>query len=264
LIILFIGDVVGKPGRRAVSRLLPGIKEKHSIDLTVANLENSAGGFGVTERSMHELERAGVDAFTSGNHIWDKREGVPLLDTRSNIVRPANYPPSASGSGMRVVRSARDVEVLLLNVQGRVFMPPLDCPFRTVDRLLGEADAEYPNCRIRLVDMHAEATSEKLAMGYHLDGRVSAVLGTHTHVRTGDAAIRPKGTAYVTDVGMTGAHDSVLGINKEIAIERFITMRPIRFEVAKDDWRIDAVILDIDEDSGRARSIEHTQFKVEE
>lgn len=264
MVILFIGDVVGKPGRRAVSRLLAGIKKEHAIDLTVANLENSAGGFGVTERSMHELERAGVDAFTSGNHIWDKREGVPLLDTRSNIVRPANYPAGASGSGMRMVRSARDVPVLLLNIQGRVFMPPLDCPFRTIDRLLQEADAEYPECRIRMVDMHAEATSEKLAMGYHLDGRVSAVLGTHTHVRTGDATIRSKGTAYVTDVGMTGAHDSVLGINKEIAIERFITMRPIRFEVAKDDWRIDAVILDIDEDSGRARSIEHTQFKVEE
>jgi len=262
--IAFIGDVVGKPGRRAVARLLPEIKRKHLIDLTIANLENAAGGFGITERAMVELERGGVDFFTSGNHIWDKREGVPLLDNRSNIVRPANYPPGAPGRGVRVMRTERGVPVAVFNLQGRVFMPPLDCPFRTIERLLEEVAASEPDCRVRIVDMHAEATSEKLAMGWHLDGRVSAVLGTHTHVRTGDAVVRPRGTAYVTDVGMTGAHDSILGIDKEIAIRRFIDMRPIRFEVAKDDLRADVVIMDIDESTGRARRIDHMQFTVEE
>ena len=264
MLILFIGDVVGKPGRRAVARLLSGIKEKHNVDFTIANLENSAGGFGITERAYHELDRAGVDAFTSGNHIWDKREGIPLLDTRANVVRPGNYPPGSAGTGMRVVKSADGVEVMLLNIQGRVFMPPLDCPFRTMDTMLEAADREHPECKVRIVDIHAEATSEKLAMGYHLAGRVSAVLGTHTHVRTGDETIRDGGTAYVTDVGMTGAHDGILGFDKDIATRRFITMRPLRFEVAKHDLRIDAVLLDIDESTGRARNIEHLQFKVEE
>ena len=262
--IAFIGDVVGKPGRRAVARLLTEIKRTHLIDFTIANFENSAGGFGINERAMVDLERGGVDFFTSGNHIWDRREGVPLLDSRANVVRPANYPEGSPGKGVQVVRTSQGIPVAVFNLQGRVFMPPLDCPFGKIDQLLAEVDAAEPECKVRIVDMHAEATSEKLAMGWYLDGRVSAVLGTHTHVRTGDATIRPNGTAYVTDVGMTGAHDSVLGMSKEIALRRFLEMRPIRFEVAKYDWRADIVILDIDEATGRARKIEHKQFKVEE
>ena len=183
------------------------LKERFALDLIVANLENAAGGFGITEKAFDELERAGVNFFTSGNHIWDKKEGVALLNLRNNILRPANYPGNAEGVGFRVI-TVKNTQVALFNVQGRVFLPPIDCPFRTMDRLLENVGND---CKVKLLDLHAEATSEKMAMGWYLDGRVSAILGTHTHVPTRDERILPGGTAYVTDVGMTGAYDSVLG-----------------------------------------------------
>lgn len=259
MIIAFIGDVVGKSGRRAVQYAAPRLRDRYHADLIIANAENSAGGFGINPSGIAEMEAAGVAFFTTGNHVWDKREGIPLLDARDNILRPANYPASP-GRGAAVVPGT-DGRVAVLNVQGRVFMPPLDCPFRTVDRLLSELP---PLARVVLVDFHGEATSEKIAMGCYLDGRVSMVLGTHTHVPTRDARILAGGTAYVTDVGMTGAYDSILGVRKEGVIERFLTMRPTRFEVAKDDIRCDFVVADVDEDTGRVRAFEHAQMMVEE
>lgn len=260
MLIAFIGDVVGRAGRRTVEKVIPRIKAQYDLDLIVANLENSAGGFGFNEKSLSELSRYGVDFFTSGNHVWDKREGVELLRTRNNIVRPGNYPGKDGGTGCRVIR-VRDQAVAILNIQGRVFMPPIDCPFRTIDHLLQNVGDD---CKIKIVDMHAEATSEKRAMGWYLDGRVSLVLGTHTHIRTGDAEILPKGTGYVTDVGMTGSNDSVLGITKRPIIQRFLDMRPTRFEVASGDLRCDFVISEIDESTGKALRVEHLQMKVEE
>jgi metallophosphoesterase (TIGR00282 family) len=259
LIIAFIGDVVGQSGRRVVSRVVPRLRSEHHADIVIANAENSAGGFGFNPGSISEMESAGVDFFTTGNHVWDKREGMPLLEAKQNIVRPANY-PDAPGRGMHLV-PGRNGRVAVINLQGRVFLPPLDCPFRAVDRLLSELGAET---RIIVVDMHAEATSEKIAMGYYLDGRVSLVLGTHTHVPTRDARIMPRGTGYVTDVGMTGSNDSILGVRKEDVIERFLNMRPTRFEVARNDLRCDYVIADIDDDSGRVRRFEHLQATVED
>jgi metallophosphoesterase (TIGR00282 family) len=260
LVIAFIGDVVGRPGRRTVEDVIPRLKKERQVDLIIANLENAAGGFGITEKALAELERAGVDFFTSGNHIWDKREGVELLATRNNILRPANYPGSDHGTGYRVI-SVRHSSVAIFNIQGRVFLPPIDCPFRTIDRCLHDVGS---GCPIKIVDMHAEATSEKRAMGWYLDGRVSLVLGTHTHIPTSDAQILPQGTGYVTDVGMTGANDSVLGISKQPIIKRFLDMRPTRFEVARGDLRCDLVICEIDETSGKTTNLEHLQMRVEE
>ena len=258
--IAFLGDVMGRSGRRAVAVALPRIKGEHGIDLAIANVENSAGGFGVTDKALSELARAGVDFFTSGNHIWDKREGVPLLDERSDIVRPANYPGNAPGRGFRVFK-VKDTQVAVINIQGRVFMPPIDCAFRTMDRCLEQIGN---SCAVRIVDIHAEATSEKVAMGWYLDGRVSLVLGTHTHIPTSDARVLPRGTGYVTDVGMTGSYDSVLGVTKNVAIQRFLDMRPARFEIAAKDLRCDVIIADIDDTTGRTREIRHLQVKVEE
>jgi metallophosphoesterase (TIGR00282 family) len=259
VIIAFIGDVVGQSGRRVVTRVVPRMRAEHHADLIIANAENSAGGFGFNPPGIAEMEAAGVDFFTTGNHVWDKREGIPLLEARQNIVRPANY-PGAPGRGMHLVPGTNG-RVAVINLQGRVFLPPLDCPFHTVDRLLAELT---PETRIIVVDMHAEATSEKIAMGYYLDGRVSLVLGTHTHVPTKDARIFPGGTGYVTDVGMTGSNDSILGVRKEDVIERFLSMRPTRFEVAKNDLRCDYVIADVDDETGRVRKFEHMQALVED
>jgi metallophosphoesterase (TIGR00282 family) len=258
--IAFLGDVMGRSGRRAAQYALPRVREKYGIDLSIANVENAAGGFGVTDKALAELERAGVDFFTSGNHIWDKRDGVPLLEERANISRPANYPGNAPGRGYRVIR-VKNASVAIINIQGRVFLPPIDCPFRTSDRCLEQIGDD---CRIRILDVHAEATSEKMAMGWYLDGRVSMVLGTHTHVPTSDARILPNGTGYVTDVGMTGSYDSVLGVSKKIAIQRFLDMRPVRFEIAGQDLRCDVVVADIDDETGRTKTIEHLQVKVED
>lgn len=257
--LVFIGDVVGKSGRRAVAAVLPRIREAHAPDVVIANAENSAGGFGITAKSITEMTKAGVDFFTTGNHIWDKREGVGILDSMENIVRPANYPLDAPGRGMALVPGTEG-RVAVINVQGRVFMPPIDCPFQTIDRLIAEIS---DGVRVVVVDMHGEATSEKIAMGWHLDGRVSMVLGTHTHVPTSDHRILPKGTAYVTDVGMTGSYDSVLGVKKDAVIDRFLHMRPVRFEVAMTDLRCDYVVADVDEQTGKTTRFEHLQLTVE-
>ena len=260
MIVAFIGDVVGKSGRRAVAFAVPRIRAQHAADIVIANAENSAGGFGINPGAIEEMARAGVDFFTTGNHVWDKREGLPLLDARDDIVRPGNYPAPAPGRGAALVPRSEG-RMAVVNVQGRVFMPPLDCPFRTVDRLL----AELPeSARIILVDCHAEATSEKIAMAFHLDGRVSLVLGTHTHVATRDARILPGGTGAVTDVGMTGSFDSILGVRKDEVIARFLAMRPTRFEVAGGDVRCDFVIADIDDATGRTRTFTHHQIVLED
>lgn len=260
MIVAFLGDVVGKGGRRAVSAVVPRIRAEHGADLVIANAENSAGGFGINPGAIEEMSAAGVDFFTTGNHIWDKREGLPLLDMRQDIVRPGNYPSPAPGRGAALAPGT-DGRVAVVNVQGRVFMPPLDCPFRTVDRLLSGLPE---SARIRIVDMHAEATSEKIAMAYYLDGRVSLVLGTHTHVATRDARVLAGGTGAVTDVGMTGSFDSILGVRKDQVIARFLAMRPTRFEVAHTDIRCDFVIAEIDDDSGRTRDLVHYQLALED
>jgi metallophosphoesterase (TIGR00282 family) len=258
--IAFLGDIIGRGGRRMVANVIPRLKDEHEINLLIANLENAAGGFGVTEKALDELDKAGVDFYTSGNHIWDKKEGVKLLDSRSNIVRPANYPGDAPGRGYRVIQ-VDGAAVAIFNIQGRVFMPAIDCPFRTIDKCFGLIG---DGCPIKIVDLHAEATSEKVAMGWHLDGRASLVLGTHTHVATRDARILPEGTGYVTDVGMTGSHDSVIGVNKKTIIKRFLEMRPARFETAGGDLRSDIILAEIDNKTGHTTHIEHLQMKMEE
>jgi metallophosphoesterase (TIGR00282 family) len=258
--VAFVGDVVGRSGRRTVKSLLPGIRKDHNVDLVIANAENSAGGFGVSKKAIDELRLAGVDFFTTGNHIWDKKEGIGLLDALDNLVRPGNYPGDSPGVGGKPVPGT-DGRVVVVNVQGRVFMPPLDCPFRWIDDYLKNLTGE---ANIIIVDMHGEATSEKIAMGWYLDGRVSAVIGTHTHVPTRDGRILPGGTGYVTDVGMTGSYDGVLGVKRDAVLTRFLTMRPTRFEVAGTDLRCDYVVLEIDEDTGKTVSLEHLQRTMEE
>jgi metallophosphoesterase (TIGR00282 family) len=257
--IVFIGDVVGKSGRKTVASLLPQIKKDHKADFVIANAENCAGGFGLNQRSLEEMKAAGVDFFTTGNHVWDRKEGVGLLDTMDNIIRPGNYPGDSPGRGACVVQR-NGVSVAIANVQGRVFMPPLDCPFRWIDSCLngpsGKAD-------VVIVDVHGEATSEKIAMGWYLDGRASLVLGTHTHVPTRDGRILPGGTGYVTDVGMTGSYDGVLGVKKDAVITRFLNQRPTRFEVATTNLRCDYVVAQIDEHTGKTLFLDHLQRKLE-
>jgi metallophosphoesterase (TIGR00282 family) len=246
--ILFIGDVVGKPGRRAVRELLPGIVEEHRIDFVIANCENAASGFGVTAEIVEELYAAHIDVLTSGNHIWDKKEVMAFVDDCESLLRPANYPEGAPGRGSVVMPSPGGIPVGVINLAGRVFMHPLDCPFRTADR---EIEKLRKKTRVIIVDMHAEATSEKIAMGWYLDGRVTAVLGTHTHVQTADERILPGGTGYITDVGMTGPFDSVIGIKKDAILQKFLLQIPNKFDVAKGDVRLQGVTVDIDAE-GRA------------
>lgn len=251
--ILFIGDIVGSPGRQAVTRELHRLIDRYRIDLVIANGENAAGGFGITEEKARELFSLGIDVLTSGNHVWDKRESYPYLRREERLVRPANYPPETIGRGSTLVRTAGGVAIGVLNLEGRVFMSSLDCPFRAADREIAHLKQRT---NIVVVDFHAEATSEKVALGWHLDGKVSAVIGTHTHVQTADERILPGGTAYMTDAGMTGSFDSVIGVKKELAIERFVTQMPVRFDVAKKDIRLNGVAIEIDETSGSALSIE--------
>jgi metallophosphoesterase (TIGR00282 family) len=243
-----------------IAHFLPNLKKEKNIDLAIANVENAAGGFGITEKSIAELHRAGVDFFTSGNHIWDNKGGVAVLDANDNIIRPANYPADAPGAGYRIVKVGEH-SIAIVNVQGRVFMPVIDCPFRAVDRIFKTVRDQ---CSIIVLDIHAEATSEKIAMGWHLDGRASLVVGTHTHVPTKDCRILPKGTGYVTDVGMSGSYDSVLGMEKEGVLQRFLQMRPSRFQVAKKDLRCDYILAQIDPSTGLAVGIEHLQLCKED
>ncbi|MBP1751634.1 MAG: metallophosphoesterase [Geobacteraceae bacterium] len=256
--ILFISDIVGKPGRQAVSSELHRIVDRHSIDLVSANGENAAGGFGITADIAGELYEQGVHVITSGNHIWDKRDSYEFINREERIVRPANYPDGAPGRGSAIVKTAGGVKVAVLNLEGRVFMNNLECPFRVADREIARLREITP---IILVDFHAEATSEKLTLGWYLNGRVSAVIGTHTHVQTSDERVLPGGTAYITDAGMTGSFDSVIGIKKELAMEKFISQLPVRFEVAKKDIRVNAVVVEIDENSGKALGIERLSIQ---
>jgi hypothetical protein len=251
--LLFVGDVIGKPGRQAVARFLPELIDRRRVDYTVVNIENAAGGFGITPEILDELEDLPIDCYTSGNHIWDKKAGLPLLDERANVLRPANYPDGNPGRGLHVGETASGIPVATLNLEGQVFMSPLDSPFFAADALL---DGLGGKVKVILVDFHAEATSEKQAMGWHLDGRVSAVVGTHTHVPTADARLLPSGTAFITDVGMTGPYESIIGFRTDRVLRRFLLRTPSPFEVAKDDVRLAAVLIEVDPKSGRAQSIE--------
>jgi metallophosphoesterase (TIGR00282 family) len=251
VVLLFIGDIVGQPGRRALQKFLPRLAEKHKPSVVVANGENAAGGSGLTEEIGRELLQE-VDVLTSGNHIWDKKEVLPYLEKEKRLLRPANYPPGTPGFSSYLFQDPRGFQVGILNLQGRVFMEPIDCPFRRADEEVAALRAVTP---IVLVDFHAEATSEKQAMGWHLEGRASAVIGTHTHVPTADERVLPGGTAVLTDVGMAGAHNSVIGISREQALQRFLTSRPVRFEPGKDGLFLSAAVVEVDAQSGRALSV---------
>ncbi|MBI1910886.1 MAG: TIGR00282 family metallophosphoesterase [Deltaproteobacteria bacterium] len=258
--ILFIGDIIGRPGRLAIRELLPKLVGLHSPDLVIANGENSAGGFGITEEIAQELRKLQVDVITTGNHIWDKKEIFEYIKKDRRILRPANYPPGAPGSGYGIFECPSGVKVGVLNLLGRVFMDAVDCPFRAATEAVGRLRAETP---IIFVDIHAETTSEKAAMGWHLDGLVSAVVGTHTHVQTSDERVLTNGTAFITDAGMTGPIDSVIGIRKEIIIERFLTQLPARFEVASKGIELQGVVVTIGTNDGKARSIERIKMPLE-
>jgi hypothetical protein len=250
--ILFIGDIVGSSGREMVVSRLTEIVAEHRVDLAIANGENSASGFGITPRLADELFAAGVEVISGGNHSWDRKEIFDYIPHEPRLLRPANFPPGCPGRGLYLGISKAGIGYAVLNLQGRVFMPPLDCPFRTADRELERIPRDV---KVILVDMHAEATSEKQAMGWYLDGRVSVVLGTHTHVATADERILPNGTAYITDVGMTGPHESVIGMDRAAMVKRFLDALPAKFEVASGDVRLNGIVADVDEASGRARSI---------
>jgi metallophosphoesterase (TIGR00282 family) len=252
--ILFVGDVVGKPGRRVLLSNLADLREHYNLDFIVVNAENAAAGFGVTAALAEELFENGVDVLTSGNHIWDKREALEYIGTQSRLLRPHNYPDSIPGSGWLVVDSEIGVPVAVLNLMGQVFMyPSLDCPFRCADAVLAE---KPEHVKVVLVDFHAEASSEKVAMGWHLDGRVSAVVGSHTHVPTADERVLPQGTAYISDAGMTGCYDSIIGMNTDKVLMRFVHKLPERFEVASGQGTLSAVVIDVDPATGLSRGIE--------
>jgi len=257
--ILFIGDIVGRPGRELVRQGLQAIVDHHRIDLVIANAENSAAGFGITRDIGEQLLDYGVDVMTSGNHIWDKKEALDYIGIEPRLLRPANYPAGAPGRGSYLVRTRDNVSVGVVNVMGRVFMLNIDDPFAVV---LKEIEELKPRARIIFVDFHAEATSEKIAMGWHLDGKVTAVVGTHTHVQTADERVLPRGTAYLTDVGMTGPHDSIIGVEIDAALGRFLTGLPAKFETATGNPRLNAVIVDADEQTGRANSIERVSLSA--
>ncbi|HEX3551906.1 MAG TPA: TIGR00282 family metallophosphoesterase [Thermoanaerobaculia bacterium] len=251
--LLFVGDVIGKPGRRALQNLLPRLVDHHRADYVVVNVENSAGGFGVTPEVLKEIADLPIDVYTSGNHVWDKKEGVAILGHERRLLRPHNYPEGNPGTGLHVGETAAGVPVAVINLEGRVFMHNLDSPFLVADRLLAQLD---PRIKTIFVDFHAEATSEKQALGFYLDGRVSAVVGTHTHVPTADERVLPGGTALLTDVGMTGPYESVIGMRPDKVLKRFLLQTPASFEVAKRDVRLAAVLVDVDEATGKARGIE--------
>jgi metallophosphoesterase (TIGR00282 family) len=251
--ILFIGDTVARPGRTMVHDCLKHLQEDYEVDLTILNCENAAAGFGVTPTIADEFFNWGVDVLTSGNHIWDKKEIFPYLNTNTRILRPANYPPDNPGRGCITAKTRAGEPFAVLNLQGRVFMPPTDDPFRVADAELAKLSSDV---KVIFVDMHGEATSEKVAMGWYLDGRVSAVIGTHTHIPTADEMILPGGTAYQTDAGMTGPFQSVIGVMKDDVIHRFLTQIPTKFESASQDVRLNGVLIDVDSATGKARKIE--------
>jgi metallophosphoesterase (TIGR00282 family) len=259
--ILFVGDVYGKPGRRAASDLIPQIKASHDVDFCIVNGENSAGGFGITENIGRKFHAYGADVITTGNHVWDQKEAMPYIMSADRILRPANFPPGTGGRGAGIFQSENGVTVGVVCIQGRTNMRPLDCPFRLGEQIVEDLRKETS---VIVVDFHAEATSEKIAFGWFLDGKVSAVLGTHTHVQTADERILPDGTAYISDVGMTGPHDSVIGAQKEPAIRRFVDQMPVRFEPASGDVKLCGILLEVDPESGKATGIERLRVDWEE
>jgi len=254
--ILMLGDVIGRPGRRAVAALLPGLRQEHGIELVIANGENAAGGLGLTRETAEELFESDIDVITSGNHIWAQREIITALDSNLPILRPLNYPPGVPGHGYLIKG-----DTLVVNLLGRTFIGNFDCPFRAMDKLLEELTDNRPP--VIIVDFHAEATSEKVAMGWYLDGRVSAVLGTHTHVGTVDARLLPKGTAFITDVGMTGPIDSVIGDDTDTVLRRFLTQIPHRIAVGKGSVLLNSVLVGIEEATGRAKNISRIDREIE-
>lgn len=259
--ILFAGDVVGRAGRQILEQGLAKLREDHALDFVVANVENAAAGFGVTPNIADQFFAMGIDVLTSGNHIWDKKEILPYLGREPRLLRPINYPPSCPGTGRYLAHTASGTPVAVINVQGRVFMPAIDCPFQAMER---ETPRLAKEARVILVDMHGEATSEKMAMGWFLDGKVSAVVGTHTHIPTADERVLPGGTAYITDIGMCGPFDSVIGIEREGSLVRFLNGMPAKFETAtKDPW-LNAVLIDVDESTGKARHIERIRVTEED
>lgn len=256
--ILFIGDIVGKPGRNSVKSLLPIIKNMYKIDFIIANGENAAGGFGINEKTAKELFDAGIDVITTGNHVWDKKDAVSYISKENRILRPLNYPPGAMGYGSIILNLNETLKIAVLNVSGRIFMNIFDCPFRTTKTAIQEI---HNQTNIIIIDFHAEATSEKQAFAYYFDGFVSAVVGTHTHVQTADERILPKGTAYITDVGMTGPEESVIGIEKEQIIEKFLDMMPRKYNVPNTKAILCAVVLDINEVTGKAKAIQRIRME---
>ncbi len=257
--ILFVGDIVGKAGRRACRELLPTLTEERKIDFCIGNAENAAGGIGITPKLAQELFLYGFDVLTSGNHIWSKKEMVKETSWDSRLIRPANYPEGVPGIGWTIKKTGNEQAIGVINLSGRVFMPTLECPFRTGQRLARQLREQT---RFIIVDIHAEATSEKSALGWYLDGIVSAVLGTHTHVQTADERILPNGTAYITDVGMSGALDSVIGAKRELALKRFLLQMPIHFEAASAGICLCGVVLELDEETGKATKIERVRRKL--
>lgn len=257
--ILFIGDIFGKPGREIAQRAIPALVRQHSLDLVIANVENSAAGFGVTGDIAETILGFGVDVMTTGNHVWDKKEILDYIPRQPKLLRPANYPAAVPGRGTWIGQTRTGEPVAVINVMGRVFMTPLDDPFAVV---LREIDAARSKARVIIVDFHAEATSEKMAMGWHLDGRVTAIFGTHTHVQTADERLLPKGTAYLTDVGMTGPSDSIIGVTIEAALSRFVSGMPTKFEAATGPARLNAIIITADPSTGKALGIERLNMSM--
>jgi hypothetical protein len=259
--LLFLGDIVGRPGRRAVAAILPRLAAREQVDFVVANCENASGGKGVDPRAAEELQDAGVDVLTSGNHIWQNRDIVPYLRESGRLIRPLNFPPGVPGVGWTVRKARRSgIPVGVVNLIGRVFMAPADCPFRAAEAALPEVRREAV---VVLVDMHAEATSEKVGMGRFLDGKVSAVVGSHTHVQTADEAVLPGGTAHLSDAGMCGPEDSILGVRSDRVLERFLTQMPVRFDVAGGPVIVQGAFIDLDETTGRATSIRRLRERVD-
>jgi metallophosphoesterase (TIGR00282 family) len=254
--ILMIGDIVGRPGRKIVHTMVPQLRKDRNIDFVIANGENAAGGNGITQAVADEIFSSEVDVITGGNHIWDKKEVFDWIWREPRVIRPANYPPNTPGRGYFISSINNGIKIAVVNLSGRVFMPSLDCPFQTIDAILKEIGNKAD---FIIVDFHGEATSEKVAFGYYTDGRVSAVIGTHTHIQTADARVLPKGTAYITDVGMTGPYESVLGIKKELAIASFTTRLPQHFEVAGGHAQLNAVLLELDISTAKVKSIENIQ-----
>jgi metallophosphoesterase (TIGR00282 family) len=257
--VCFLGDINSQAGRKLVREFLPKLAVEFKIDLFIANVENAAGGFGITPAIAREFLEQDIGVLTSGNHIWDKKEIYDYIPNEPRLLRPANYPPGVPGSGSYIAVTPGGVKVGVLNLSGRVFMRPLDCPFRRAEE---EVKRLRTKTRVIIIDFHAEATSEKVAFGHYMDGSVSAVIGTHTHIPTADETILPKGTAYITDVGMTGAHDSIIGVKKECATSRFLTQINVRLEPARSDPRLNAVILEIDPQYGRAKRIQRVQLAL--